>query len=273
MNNTNFIEKVDTKNISDSTLLEMAKVQKDMWAYGLGEYVRCNCCNEIYSKNDIFGHLSSEIKTQSVTKLEEIFLGDSVRCKECNSTNTEFMYDIDHNVQTFLERYKKESFLVLSYNVEGNIIGFCDGFIGSFEEIYNNELLSHYGNIDSIFLKKIIEEKLSISSLNNMLNFSSMGTYQKYISYNFIYNLLRKFFRSINVDGLIPGITELDKTNSLYKIYKMMGSISLGLDRKYLNNLSDNYDSDICVFPDPINDFRTKYDIPFRELIKKHNIK
>jgi len=33
MNNNSFIEKVDTKNISNSTLFEMAKVQKDMWAY------------------------------------------------------------------------------------------------------------------------------------------------------------------------------------------------------------------------------------------------
>lgn len=273
MKNTTFIEKVDTKNIPDSTLFEMSKVQKDMWAYWLWEYVRCNYCNKINSKNDIFWYLSSEIRLESVSKLEEIFLWDSIKCKNCESGDTEFIYDIDKNIQTFLERYKNESFLVLSYNVKGDIIWFCDWFIWYFEEIYNKELLSHYWNIDPIFLKKIVEEKLSITSLNKMLDFSSMWTYQKYISYNFIYNLLREFFRSIYVDWLIPWITELDKKNSLYKIYKMMWSISLWLDKKYLSNISDNYDSDICVFPNPIDDFRTKYDVPFRELIKKHNIK
>ena len=53
----------------------------------------------------------------------------------------------------------------------------------------------------------------------------------------------------------------------------MMWSNSLWLDKNLISNISNNYDSDICVFPDPINDFKTKYDVSFRTLVKNHKIK
>jgi len=273
MRGTNFIQKIDTKNISDSTLLEMAKVQKDMWAYWLGEYVRCNCCNEIYSKNDIFWHLSSEIKTQSVTKLEEIFLWDSIKCKNCDSVNTEFIHNIDKSISLFREIFKKESFLILSYDNKWDIIWFCDWFIASFDFIYDIELKSHYWNVSSNVIWNIVKTKLDIFDLSSMLNVPSIWTYEKNINYNLIYDLIRFFYKSINTEKIIPCIIELDKNNSLYKIYKMMWSLSLWLDNNFVNNTNKKYNSDICVFPNPVNDFKSKFDLPFRELIKKHKLK
>ena len=105
-----------------------------------------------------------------------------------------------------------------------------------------------------------------------MLYFSSLWTYERYLSYWYIYELLRSFFKSIDLNLQIPGI-KLDKNNSLYKIYQMMWSTSLWLDKNLISNISNNYDSDICVFPDPINDFKTKYDVSFRTLVKNHKIK
>lgn len=101
------VERIETDKISKNQLFEMWKIQKDMWAFWLWEYVKCNCCNEIHSKNDIFWHLSSEIRRESVTKLEEIYLWDSIICKNCDSTNTKFLYDIDSNINSFIDRYKK----------------------------------------------------------------------------------------------------------------------------------------------------------------------
>lgn len=270
MKNKIFIEKINTQNISTSTLLEMAKVQKDMWAFWLWEYVRCNCCNKIHSKKDIFWCLSSEIRRQSVDKLEWIFLWDSIKCKECYSTNTEFIHDIDKSISVFRERYKMESFLVLSYSLDWNIIWFCDWFIGKFMEIYKSELISHYWNIEPWFLEEKIKEKLVISDLDKMINFSSMWTYEDFSNLNYIYDLLRWFFNSINIWKNIPWITELDKKNSLYKIYQIIWSISLSIDKTYVNNTYYWYDSDICVFPwTIIKYFNDNYDVPLKELLRR----
>lgn len=267
------IKEVNTKILSENELSEMWKIQKDMWAYWLWEYVRCNCCNKIHSKNDIFWHLSDEIKRESVTKLEEIFLWDSIRCKKCDSTNTDFIYDVSTNIEIFRDRYKEQAFLVLSYNESWDIVWFCDWYISSFNNIFEKDLKFHYNKFDPNIIENEIIKILCLASLQDMLYFSSLWTYERYINYSYVYDLLRAFFKSIDTDKNIPWITELDKNNSLYKIYKMMWSLSLWLDKKLVSNLSYNYDSDICVFPDPINDFKTKYDVSFRTLVKNHKIK
>jgi len=274
MNNNSFIEKVDTKNISNSTLFEMAKVQKDMWAYWLWEYIRCNCCNEIHSKNDIFWHLSSEIKTQSVTKLEEIFLWDSIKCIECNSSNTEFIYDIDNNVQTFLERYKRQSYLIILSNSIWDLVWFCDWYSSSLEDIYVNDLELHYPDIDlSIIEEKILSNFLS-TNLQSILYFSSLWTYQNYSNIWNIFSLFKNFLLSINLWDESLWFTELDKNNPLYKIYKILWSISLELDEKFIKNTNTNYKSDLCIFSrDTINFFNNDKDLSLRDFISNNRIK
>ena len=267
------IKEIETKWISENQLIEMWKVQKDMWAFWLWEYVKCNCCNKIHSKNDIFWHLSDEIRRESVTKLEEIYLWDSINCKTCNSTNTEFIYDVSTNVEIFRDRYKEQAFLVLSYSESWDIVWFCDWYISDFKSIFLKDLSAHYENFSITKIEDKIKNTLSLKELDKMLYFSSLWTYERYLSYWYIYELLRSFFKSIYLNLQIPWITELDKNNSLYKIYQMMWSNSLWLNKTLISNISINYDSDICVFPDPINDFKTKYDVSFRTLVKNHKIK
>lgn len=273
MNKLGLIKSVDVNEISHSELFEMGKIQKDMWAYGLWEYVKCNCCNKIHSKNDIFWHLSSEIRRESVTKLEEIYLWDSINCKKCNWTNIDFIYDVNQNIQTFQDRYKEQAFLVLSYDEVWTIVWFCDWYISDFETIFHNDLFLHYQKFNWFEIENNIKEILRLKSLEKMLYFSSLWTYENYISYSYIYELLRSFFKSIPLKQQIPWITELDKNNSLYKIYQMMWSISLNLDKSKVINIGNNYDSDICIFPNPIYDFKSKYDVNFRTLVKNHKIK
>jgi len=139
--------------------------------------------------------------------------------------------------------------------------------------VYDIELKSHYWNVSSNVIWNIVKTKLDIFDLSSMLNVPSIWTYEKNINYNLIYDLIRFFYKSINTEKIIPCIIELDKNNSLYKIYKMMWSLSLWLDNNFVNNTNKKYNSDICVFPNPVNDFKSKFDLPFRELIKKHKLK
>ncbi len=267
------IQEVDVNSISNEVLLDISKIQKDMWAYSLWEYIKCKCCNEIHSKNDIFWHLSYEIRKESVSKLEEIYLWDSINCKKCNSTNIDFIYDIPKNLEVFRDRYKEKAFLVLSYSENWDVVWFCDWYISDFNSIFLKDLFYHYKNFDKSEIWNNIKGKLLLNDLEEMLCFSSLWTYEKYINYSYIYELLRSFFKSIKSDKTIPWITELDKNNSLYKIYQMMWSISLDLDKNKIVNTSNNYYSDICVFPNPIYDFKNKYNVNFRTLVKNHKIK
>lgn len=263
----------DTNSLTNNQIKELVCIQKDMWSYWLWEYIKCNSCNKIHSKADIFWYLWNEFKYQPVTKLENIFLSDSIKCTNCFSTDTEFIYDIDKNIEIFINRYKKQSYLVLSKNNSWEVIWFCDWYISSLEDIYKSDLSIHYGmeNLWKIF--DLVQDKLPLDNLSKLLYFSSLWTYQEYINYNYLYEMLRSFFNSMSNIWFIKWITELDKNNSLYKIYKIMWSISIWVENILNKNTQENYDSDICVFNDPINDFKSKYDIPFRELIKKYKIK
>lgn len=273
MNYNTFIEKADTTNISDSTLLEMSKVQKDMWAYWLWEYVKCNCCNKIHSKNDIFWHLASDIRLESVTKLEEIFLWDSIKCKNCESSDTDFIHDVDKSVSLFRKKYNKQAFLVLWYNSIWDIVWFMDWYFAYLVDIYNLEISYHYPNLAIDILEKAVINKLDISILGKILSLSSIWTYEKNISYCFIYELIRIFFKIVSENHGTPWIIELDKKNSLYLIYKIMWSISLWIDNKQAIWINENYESDLCVFYDPIDNFNSNFDMTFRQFVKKYKIK
>ena len=121
-------------------------IEKDIWATWIWEYVKCNYCNEIHSKEDIFWHLPIDIKKKSVDILEELFLSDTINCKKCKSWNTSFIYDLDFNIQNIIDRYKNsvESYLSILHDDEWNFYWFSDWYIDKFKIIYKNELLIYF---------------------------------------------------------------------------------------------------------------------------------
>jgi len=263
------IKEIETKWISENQLIEMWKVQKDMWAFWLWEYVKCNCCNKIHSKNDIFWHLSDEIRRESVTKLEEIYLWDSINCKTCNSTNTEFIYDVSTNVEIFRDRYKQKSFLILSYNKVWDIVWFCDWYVDSLENIYKKDLKQHYPSLDINMLSEKIHDKLLLDSIENILFFSSLWTYEKNSSLKLAFDLFKFFLKTIKLSDEKIWFTELDKNNPLYFIYEVIWRISLDISSNNVFNTNDCYESDLCIFPrESINFFQTNWDYSLRNFLR-----
>ncbi|MDD4152017.1 MAG: hypothetical protein PHR68_05360, partial [Candidatus Gracilibacteria bacterium] len=113
--NSNIIESVNPKTLSKKDLEKIVEIEQDMWARedGLGEYIKCECCNKIYSKEDVFGHLSKEIKIQTIKKIEEIIDFDIV-CPDCKG-QVKSIYDREEYIESVLDRYKNtiESFLTV----------------------------------------------------------------------------------------------------------------------------------------------------------------
>jgi len=66
------------------------------------------------------------------------------------------------------------------------------------QDIYDSDLSYHYDIKDINFLLDLIYKKLPIDRDSLFLYFSSLGTYERYINYNFVYELLREFFSNIN---------------------------------------------------------------------------
>ncbi|MDP2091026.1 MAG: hypothetical protein Q8K30_05520 [Candidatus Gracilibacteria bacterium] len=271
------IESVDPKSLGENELRKIVMVEKDMWAYGLGEYVKCKGCGLIHSKNDVFGHLLLDLRMESVTKLEEIISGDSIKCNNCNS-DTDFIYDENSNIENLKERLynSKESFISISKNSEnGEILGFMDGYIEEFITIYRRELSQYYREDINEMIKDRIIKKIGITIPNDILSFSSMGTLEKYRSFYIVFEMIKTFFNSVpdNYNNIM-GVTELDTGSNLHGFHHSMGIVNLELIndeeiRKYRINRSDKCNSDLYIQENVVIKYKESYNLGVRQFVKK----
>mgnify|MGYP005998317747 CR=1 FL=1 len=242
---------LDTSNLSDNELRQIAGVETDMWACCIGEYVKCECCGKIHSKNDIYGHLEWEIKKESVIRLEEILAFDSIRCKDCDSTNTNFIYDVDKNIVSILDRYKNSvaSYLSVLHDEKGDRVWFCDWYVDNFRNIYDREFIHHYWEMtDEEYIKFM--NKMWYETEKLFLTISSLGTQEKYKSLNLLKSLVKNFTSKINFSFLnLDWIIEIDKNSILYEIYLNIWFKNLFFpNQKYnLNYISEILETKIFV--------------------------
>jgi hypothetical protein len=75
--------------------------------------MKCETCGKIHSKEDVFGHISKEIKIQTVKKIEEIIDFDIV-CSYCLSP-LKSIYERSEYIESVRDRYSNtiESFLTV----------------------------------------------------------------------------------------------------------------------------------------------------------------
>lgn len=278
MKNSLVIESVDPKTLSSSQLREISEVEKDMWAYGIWEYVICKNCWLIHSKSDIFWHLSSEIRTESVTKLEEIIAWDSIRCNNCNS-DTEFIYDVDKNIIEIEKRLfqSKVSFITILQNQDNwNIYGFMDWYVDDLLKIYERELIFHYSKVWFERIEKLIKNKIIWDLPNTFFSFSSVWTHEGFKSFYYIFWLIQKFFNSIpDYYNNFLWITELDSGSNLHWFHNSMWIQKLWLSdcditKKLIENKSSNYNSDLYIQPWVVATYKERYQGSLKDFIKRN---
>lgn len=262
-------ESVNPKNLRSNELRKIAEVEKDLWAYWIGEYVKCNCCQLIHSKNDIFWHLSSEVKIENVTKLEEIFVWDSIRCKRCNN-DTEFIYDVDKNVIDIIQRYKEEAFLVIWYDDSWEIKWFMDWYISDFSTIYKMELEHYYTQYWEEYIKNIIEYTIWNVMPKKMLVSSSLWTEERYSNFFVLFNFLKEFFLSLpNISNLV-WISELDTWSNLHWVYHSLWAKSLWLLDLWSLNKNVTFNSDIFIQENIIDIYKESFSLNIKQFIRKN---
>ena len=268
------IENRDVTMLSNNSILEIAKIEKDMWAYWIWEYVKCNNCWNIYSKNDIYKNIELNIRLESVTKIEEILWWDSIKCLNCN-WNTEFIYDIDNNILDIKNRLynSKKSFISLLLNEnDWEINWFLDWYIDSFENIFKREFESHYWNLWIKFTREFIEKKIWYLLENDLFSFSSMWTNEKYKNFYILFQMIQNFFSSIPDEyNNILWITELDSWKSLNAIYSSMWAQKIWIwSNNQIINKNNNYNSDLFYHENVVLDYKKNFSLPIREFIKKY---
>lgn len=270
-------ESVNTDKLSENEIIQISNVEKDMWAYWIWEYVKCNNCWSIHSKNDIYWHLENHIKTESVTTIEKILWLDSIKCKKCNN-DTEFIYDEKTNIKSIKDRLfnSDKSYISIMRNFNNwDIYWFMDWYIDTFKNIYDREFKEHYANIWSDKIINRVESKIWYIP-EKFLSFSSMWTFQKYVSFYNVFNLIKFFFNWIedNKKNLL-WITELDTWSNLHWFHHSMWIQKLWItdnfeDINLLSNLNSSYNTDLYIQPMVVKTYKEWYNLWVKDFIKKN---
>ena len=244
---------VKTTDLTDKDILKLAQIEKDLWAYWIWEYVKCNNCWKINSKNDIFWEKFYDLRKESVTKLEEL-IWDSLQCKNCKSSNTYFIYDEYEYSKDIKKRLfqSKASYISLLYDKE-NLVGFMDWYIDDLEKIYNREFIFHYGND---WFWELKSELQNITNINELMVIAWAWTLEKYIN---LWNLLKLIDKySLVVDKKYYNntwIIELDEGSSVHWIFHALWFKKVNIDTNLIKEKSDDYNSWIYYMENMVEDY------------------
>ena len=259
------VSALDTYSLSESQIRQISEVEKDMWAFWIGEYVKCNCCWKIHSKKDIFWHLSAEIRRESVVRLEELHISDSISCKQCESTNTEFIYDVAENMKAIVDRYRNSvaSYLSVLHDSNWDIVGFWDLYIDSFEWIYSREFNSYYGN----WIYNQLSEFLDWYSM--ILYFSSIWTINKYISLREYFSIMNNLLFSVSDEfSSLPWITELEESTNLKRLHTSLWVRNI-FDVWTCPNRNNNSEFWIYFINKFLDEYRKWYSMWYKKFMKQ----
>lgn len=190
-------ENVKTQNITDELLRRIFEIEQDMWSRWIWEYIKCDDCNKIYSKSDVYwsdglSPVSEEVSLETVSRIEEIMWYASClpQCKDC-WWHTSHIYNIVEYIWEMRKRYNHEdAFLTVAQNGKGQEIWFMDAYITTLREIFDSELAFHFSEdvLDEIMRRYDIDRD------TDLLTFSSLWTDDKHKSLHVIFELIRKFF-------------------------------------------------------------------------------
>lgn len=249
------IESVNPRSLSKIDLEKIVEIEQDMWAREdwLWEYMKCESCLKIHSKEDIFWHLSNDIKIQTVKKIEEIIDFDKV-CSYCN-WKIESIYDRNEYIESIRDRYFNsiESFLTVYRDDNWEIRWFMDWYIDSFEKIYEREFSTYYSNFWVSGIKKIINENLFLNIPDEILVCTSLWFENKYKNFFDLYEVMKIFFLWIykkrwwNVFWIAESVLWTNTHSIYYSLWAK--EIWLSKFNNLLLNKNSNKYTDLFIHP------------------------
>lgn len=249
--NTQKIESIDTKKISEKDLNKIFELEQDMWAHWLWEYLVCNWCWEIYSKKDIFWHLNDDIYFETVWKIEKILWLKTVSCKVCWE-ETEHMFWKNY-INDILERYNEtDSYLTIYRDNTWEIRGFTDWYVSDLKSIFDREFKNYYSDIWIEKIKSFVKWALLWIIPDKFLLCCSIWLEWKYRNNQVLFELYRLFHKNVvdTWNGNLIWIYEAVIWSRMQKLYSAFWAQQIWVSDKYIDlkqNTSKKYKSDIFI--------------------------
>ena len=210
----------------EEMMKKIFRIEQDMWARWIGEYVRCTCCGKIYSKSDVYGREEFwKISRETVSKIEEICGG--IPLSHCCHAPQEHIYGFDTYIESIRNRYKRASSLITMAQTEAwEVVWFLDGYVAPLEEVYIEEFSDH-------FKSEVIDEiskKSGISPKQKILTCASLGTDDKNKSIWVTLQLLDIFFQEVSNDMYsLDSVVESILHSTTYEIFSLMWAQRLNI--------------------------------------------
>lgn len=279
LNQNTIIESVNPKLLSKIDLEKIVEIEQDMWSResSIWEYVKCNNCWKIHSKEDIFWHISNEIKSLTVKKIESIIDFDIV-CLECND-NVSYIYNRNDYIESIIDRYNNlESNLSICRNKKLEIIWFFDWYKSNFIDIFNREFSKYYSDIWINTIINILETNFWINLENDLFVSSSLWMEDEYKNLINTYNLMKNFYTNVfQKHWYIDWIYESKlwtNTHAIYEITwakKIWISDDVNLFSK-VKNINLNSVSDIFIHKKIAETSLKSMNLSAKDFIKKNRI-
>jgi len=240
---------VTPSNLSEWDVWKIFDIEQDMWARkeGLWEYLECRDCCKIFSKQDIYDKKDKSTYNFTVSEIEKKSERKTFVCPCCEG-ELKHCFQREYWIEEIKIRYSQRSHLVLM-KAWAEIVGFMDGYVASYDDIYEREFSDHYSRIWKNTIAEKIRQVLQWNMPDEFFSCSSMWTKEQYMWLLNSYKLLQCFFSTFpaEYDG-ICWISELNEEWTLDRIYTSLWSRSLDLSRlKWDVNCSVTYNSTISL--------------------------
>lgn len=268
-----FVEHVNTKEMTEEWIQKIYEIEQDMWAHGLGSYIWCNNCEEISSKQDLYGELDRTIQILTVTRIEQLLETGVPDCPSCGSDSTNHIFDENYRDSDITQRYQfDESFLTVYKDTTGEVKGFINAYISDFDTIYTKEFAPFYGEDARSMTYEGICRVLGDEMPDKILALNNMWAEQWCVSMTLLYHLLKTICQDIS--QYQPNITWIYDSiigNKVHSMHRIIWGQRLHItDHLQENSINMNFPTDIMPHPNAIETtLRNLWDSSF-SFFKQH---
>ncbi len=263
-------QSLDPQNVSQEDIMKIFAIEQDMWwrEQWLWAYVHCDSCDQTFSKQDIYKNkVSEDVYLLLVSEIEESTESEFLSCLNCQKKVTH-VFEKETYIDEIRHRYSGNAMLTVMYEDEWDIVGFMDGHISGFDNLFERDLSYRYPKQ----YKETIQE--AIKNINDgilpdiFFSCSSMWTKEKYMHFSHIYYLLQSFFQSFPTRYENEmWISELHSWGALDKIYKHLWSESLGIADPWGSLWTDSYNSWLYIQRRLGKRYKRAFQKPLRRLL------
>lgn len=246
------IECVNPKHLSDDDIDQLWKLEQDMWAHWLKEYVKCLDCWNIDWKYDIYPEqiYGLELVKKTVFDIESLLWGE-ICCSKC-WWETEHVFSQDYRWDISSRYEFPVSFICIFRDTLWKIQWFMDWYVTDFDTIYEREFDHYYSNIWREDVKRRVEGTLWKNIPDELLCIPALWVSGEFANMFVIYSLMRMFFQAVLLyDPKITWIYEsVLGTNTHWFYHVCWGKRIFATEWNSVENTHEWLESDIFIHND-----------------------